>query len=95
VAIGAYPANAAAAIARLADDLGIDPAAMEVGVGDTRRVPQHLTAGSWGTAIAHLVEVRVEPTTCRIRVPRVVSVADCGRVASPVTAASQVRGGVV
>jgi len=47
---------------------------------------------SW---IAHFVEVRVEPTTCRIRVPRVVSVADCGRVASPVTAASQVRGGVV
>jgi xanthine dehydrogenase YagR molybdenum-binding subunit len=28
-------------------------------------------------------------------VPRVVSVVDCGRVASPVTAASQVRGGVV
>jgi xanthine dehydrogenase YagR molybdenum-binding subunit len=47
---------------------------------------------SW---IAHFVEVRVEPTTCRIRVPRVVSVADCGRVASPVTAASQVRGGVI
>ncbi|WP_144120785.1 xanthine dehydrogenase family protein molybdopterin-binding subunit [Catellatospora sichuanensis] len=47
---------------------------------------------SW---IAHFVEVRVEPSTCRIRVPRVVSVADCGRVASPVTAASQVRGGIV
>lgn len=47
---------------------------------------------SW---IAHFVEVHVEPTTCRIRVPRVVSVADCGRVASPVTAASQVRGGIV
>jgi Molybdopterin-binding domain of aldehyde dehydrogenase len=31
----------------------------------------------------------------RIRVPRVVSVADCGRVISPRTAASQVRGGVV
>jgi xanthine dehydrogenase YagR molybdenum-binding subunit len=45
--------------------------------------------------IAHFVEVRVEPTTCRIRVPRVVSVADCGRVASPVTATSQVRGGVI
>jgi xanthine dehydrogenase YagR molybdenum-binding subunit len=28
-------------------------------------------------------------------VPRVVSVVDCGRVVSPVTAASQVRGGVV
>jgi xanthine dehydrogenase YagR molybdenum-binding subunit len=158
----------------VADDLGVDPAVVEVCVGDTRRTPQHLTAGSWGTAtalpavhaalrrlrtrlllpetgsvdlctavaasgssrveveattvgagqptepvvdrlrkglvaivgpeypafvtfsyIAHFVEVRVEPTTCRIRVPRVVSVADCGRVASPVTAASQVRGGVI
>ena len=45
--------------------------------------------------IAHFVEVRVEPNTRRIRVPRVVSVADCGRVMSPRTAASQVRGGVV
>jgi xanthine dehydrogenase YagR molybdenum-binding subunit len=45
--------------------------------------------------IAHFVEVRIEPMTRRIRVPRVVSVADCGRVASPVTAASQIRGGVV
>ncbi|QRP48563.1 molybdopterin-dependent oxidoreductase [Amycolatopsis sp. FDAARGOS 1241] len=39
--------------------------------------------------------MRVEPTTRRIRVPRVLSVVDCGRVASPVTAASQVRGGAV
>ena len=45
--------------------------------------------------IAHFVEVRVEPGTRRVRVPRVVSVADCGRVMSPRTAASQVRGGVV
>jgi len=45
--------------------------------------------------IAHFVEVRVEPGTRRIRVPRVVSVADCGRVMNPRTAASQVRGGVV
>jgi xanthine dehydrogenase YagR molybdenum-binding subunit len=158
----------------IADDLGIEPTAVQVSVGDTRRAPQHLTAGSWGTVtalpavhaalrelrgrlslpqagpvdlraavaatgtarvdaeattmaqgqpadvavdrlrkgllaiagpeypefvtfsyIAHFAEVRVEPTTCRIRVPRVVSVADCGRVASPVTAASQVRGGVI
>ncbi|SMD22932.1 xanthine dehydrogenase family protein molybdopterin-binding subunit [Kibdelosporangium aridum] len=49
-------------------------------------------AFSWA---AHFVEVRVEPTTRRIRVPRVVSVVDCGRVASPTTAASQVRGAVV
>ncbi|MCF3934021.1 xanthine dehydrogenase family protein molybdopterin-binding subunit [Acuticoccus sp. M5D2P5] len=47
---------------------------------------------SW---IAHFVEVRVEPTTRRIRVPRVVSVADCGRVMNRRTATSQVAGGVV
>jgi xanthine dehydrogenase YagR molybdenum-binding subunit len=45
--------------------------------------------------IAHFAEIQIEPTTRRVRVPRMVSVADCGRVASPVTAASQVRGGVV
>jgi xanthine dehydrogenase YagR molybdenum-binding subunit len=44
---------------------------------------------------AHFVEVRVEETTRRARIPRVVSVVDCGRVVSPRTAASQVRGGVV
>lgn len=32
--------------------------------------------------IAHFVEVRIEPTTRRVRVPRVVSIADCGRLIS-------------
>lgn len=45
--------------------------------------------------IAHFVEVRIEPRTRRIRVPRVVSIADCGRVISPRTARSQIYGGVV
>jgi xanthine dehydrogenase YagR molybdenum-binding subunit len=45
--------------------------------------------------IAHFVEVHVERFTRRVRVARVVSVADCGRVVSPRTARSQVRGGVV
>ncbi len=45
--------------------------------------------------IAHFVEVHVEPGTRRVRVPRVVSIADCGRVISPRTAESQVRGGVI
>jgi xanthine dehydrogenase YagR molybdenum-binding subunit len=45
--------------------------------------------------IAHFVEVHIEPTTRRICVPRVVSVADCGRVVSPRTARSQVSGAVV
>ena len=156
--------------------LGVSAEKVIAIIGDTRAAPQHLTAGSWGTAsaipaaedaadamlkalaelspvafagrtpaeilkaagrrslevevqrkapgqpdaifgrlcaglpsmggpvygnyvtfsyIAHFVEVRIEPGTRRIRVPRVVSVADCGRVMSPRTAASQVRGGVV
>ncbi|MBB5696421.1 xanthine dehydrogenase family protein molybdopterin-binding subunit [Muricoccus pecuniae] len=201
VAIGAYKAATAPAVARLRllDDgtvtlgvgghemgqgmrtaiaavlqrrLGVDPGRITVEIGSTGATPQHLTAGSWGTAtvvpatdeacdallraldalpasrtpaerlraagraflevevsrrapgqpeavigrlatglpaaagpaypefvsfshVAHFVEVRVEPTTCRIRVPRIVSVADCGRVVSPRTAASQLRGGVV
>ncbi|MEJ1163973.1 xanthine dehydrogenase family protein molybdopterin-binding subunit [Variovorax sp. CCNWLW186] len=162
--------------------LGAPVAAVEIVLGDTTAAPQHLTAGSWGTAtalppvqeaaqrlmedlrqkaggqagaqpdangatavallrasgrpfaeaesrmrapgqpeqvfgrltgglpaaagpvypdfvafsfIAHFVEVRIEPTTRRIRVPRVLSVADCGTVASLRTARSQVEGGVV
>jgi xanthine dehydrogenase YagR molybdenum-binding subunit len=45
--------------------------------------------------IAHFAEVRIEPATRRVRVSRMLSVADCGRVSSPVTADAQVRGGVV
>ena len=157
-------------------ELDIDPAKLEIVLGDTSAAPQHVTAGSWGTAsaapvaekaarqvrdlvaglmgdrringnlheqlaqigradvavevsqvgpgqdekalgalrqvgfakagpaypdftsfsyAAHFVEVHVCPTTRRIRVPRVVSIADCGRVVSPRTAASQLHGGVV
>jgi xanthine dehydrogenase YagR molybdenum-binding subunit len=160
----------------LIEGLQLDPAKLEIVIGDTTAAPQHNTAGSWGTAsavpvaalavekmrasvaellegkklpgnlhsqlakvrrpfvevevtqlavgqdatvlkalpfggyavagpeypafttmsyIAHFVEVRIEPTTKRIRMPRAVSIADCGRVISPRTAESQVRGGVV
>lgn len=160
----------------LTRELGVDDRRLEVLIGDTTAAPQHLTAGSWGSAsalplvvqavarmraavaelldgrripgtlhqqiaavrrpylevevsqlgpgqdasalarmraggyavtgpaypdyttmsyVAHFVEVRVEPGTRRVRVPRVVSIADCGRVISPRTAASQLRGGVV
>jgi xanthine dehydrogenase YagR molybdenum-binding subunit len=159
----------------LASKLGVPPGRVTAILGDTQAAPQHVTAGSWGTAtaisaaaqaadellaalrklrrgrravppervlreagrpflevevrrippgvpdaafgqfeqgrvvvggpvypgfvafsfVAHFVEVRVEATTRRIRVPRVVSVADCGRVVSPRTARSQVVGGVV
>ena len=47
---------------------------------------------SW---VAHFAEVHVEPTTRRVRVHRVVSTVDCGRVVSRTTAESQVRGAVV
>jgi len=50
------------------------------------------SAWSW---IAHFAEVHVEASTGRVRVPRIVSVADCGRVMNQRTAVSQVRGGVV
>jgi xanthine dehydrogenase YagR molybdenum-binding subunit len=162
--------------AAVSSKLGVPAANVVAVIGDTRAAPQHMTAGSWGTASAipaaieaadamlealtklspdghlvrtpveilkaagraslevevrtkapgqpdevygriaagqlsfagpvypefvtfsysaHFVEVRVEQTTRRVRIPRVVSVIDCGRVISPRTAASQVRGGVV
>jgi xanthine dehydrogenase YagR molybdenum-binding subunit len=160
----------------VATKLGIPPRRITMEIGVTGGAPQHLTAGSWGTATAvpaaseaadamlkalaelgqgdpaqkkpaellraagrstlsveirrkgpgqpdevfkrlgsglvavigpsypefvsfsysvHFVEVRIEPTTRRIRVPRVASVLDCGRVVSPRTAKSQALGGVV
>lgn len=45
--------------------------------------------------IAHFIEVSVDPTTYQVRVPRAVSVVDCGRVLSPRTARSQVLGALV
>jgi xanthine dehydrogenase YagR molybdenum-binding subunit len=162
--------------ASLLRQLDINPDKLDLRIGDTSIVPQHVTAGSWGTAsvlpavdalaakmkaavvellgarqisgnlhrvlatvrrpyievevttlapgqdasalqglrtagyalagpeypqfttfsyIAHFAEVHVEPSTRRVRVPRIVSVADCGRVVSPRTAESQVRGGVI
>jgi xanthine dehydrogenase YagR molybdenum-binding subunit len=44
---------------------------------------------------AHFVEVRVNEDIGRIRVSRIVSVFDCGRIVSPKTARSQFIGGIV
>ncbi len=75
--------------------------------GQPEQVLQRLETGQVATAgpvypefvtmssIAHFVEVHIAPGTRRIRIPRVVSIADCGATVSPVTAVSQVRGGVV
>lgn len=43
----------------------------------------------------HFVEVRVDEELARLRVMRVVSVFDCGRIVNPTLAASQVKGGIV
>jgi xanthine dehydrogenase YagR molybdenum-binding subunit len=45
--------------------------------------------------IAHFAEVRINPRIPRVRVARIVSVVDCGRVISKRTARSQVYGGLV
>jgi xanthine dehydrogenase YagR molybdenum-binding subunit len=44
---------------------------------------------------AHFVEVRVNPGTRQVRVHRVVSVVDGGRIINPLTARSQIQGGVI
>jgi xanthine dehydrogenase YagR molybdenum-binding subunit len=44
---------------------------------------------------AHFIEVRVRPEIGKVRVSRVVSVFDCGRILSAKTARSQFMGGVV
>ncbi|MBM6581163.1 xanthine dehydrogenase family protein molybdopterin-binding subunit [Microvirga sp. BT689] len=44
---------------------------------------------------AHFVEVRVDEEIGRIRVSRVVSALDCGRIINPKTATSQIKGGIV
>lgn len=56
------------------------------------RPNQNLSFYSFG---AHFVEVRVDEQIGRLRVARIVSVLDCGRIINPKTAASQIRGGVV
>lgn len=44
---------------------------------------------------AHFVEVRVDPDTCEIRVPRALGVFGVGRAFNPKTARSQLMGGMV
>jgi xanthine dehydrogenase YagR molybdenum-binding subunit len=44
---------------------------------------------------AHFVEVRIDEPLGQIRVSRVVSAVDCGRIINPKTATSQIKGGIV
>lgn len=75
---------------------GQNPAALnamrKAGWGVAEAESWNVTALSY---IAHFVEIHIEPGTRRIRMPRSVSIADVGRVISPRTAMSQMRGGTV
>jgi isoquinoline 1-oxidoreductase subunit beta len=60
--------------------------------GRGRGIACHYTFGSY---VAHVVEVRAEPGSDRISVDRVVSAVDCGQVANLAGLEAQVEGGVI
>ena len=61
---------------------------------NTIRMPKTKTAAMYAYA-AHFAEVRVHPALGRVRVTRMVSRCDIGRVLNPMQARSQVLGGLV
>jgi xanthine dehydrogenase YagR molybdenum-binding subunit len=61
---------------------------------NTIRMPKTKTAATYAFA-AHFAEVRVRPDLGRIRVARMTSRVDIGRVLNPMQAKSQVMGGLV
>ena len=61
---------------------------------NTIRMPKTKTAAMYAFA-AHFVEVRVRPATGAVRVTRMLSRCDIGRVINPMGARSQVLGGLV
>jgi xanthine dehydrogenase YagR molybdenum-binding subunit len=56
---------------------------------------KHAKDRSYYSFGAHFVEVRIDEAIGRIRVSRVVSALDCGRIINPKTATSQIKGGIV
>ncbi|MDZ5699469.1 xanthine dehydrogenase family protein molybdopterin-binding subunit [Chelativorans sp. M5D2P16] len=86
----------------------IEVTASQLAPGQDASALEGFRAGSWAAGagseypgftsmsyIAQFVEIHIEPRTGRIRMPRVVSIADIGRVVSPRTAEGQMYGGVV
>ena len=63
--------------------------------GETKPVLGHNEKFSFHSSGAHFVEVRVKPEIGEVRVSRVVSVFDCGRILSAKTARSQFIGAIV
>jgi xanthine dehydrogenase YagR molybdenum-binding subunit len=64
-------------------------------VGETKPIFGHNDQYAFQSFGAHFIEVRVTEEIGRIRVSRIVSVFDCGRIISAKTARSQFIGGIV
>jgi xanthine dehydrogenase YagR molybdenum-binding subunit len=65
------------------------------GEGSTQPIFGHNKDFAFQSFGAHFVEVKVNPRIGRVRVSRVTSVFDCGRILSAKTARSQFMGGIV
>lgn len=85
------PAQSNLAPASLLAAAGVDEMVVE---GTSGGMPkgENLSYYSFG---AHFVEVRIDEAIGRLRVSRVVSALDCGRIINPVTATSQIKGGII
>jgi xanthine dehydrogenase YagR molybdenum-binding subunit len=59
------------------------------GMAETRKDRSYYSFG------VHFVEVRIDERLGQLRVSRIVSAVDCGRIINPKTATSQIRGGII
>lgn len=76
-------------IAKVFEDLGNYTV---IGKGSRMPNPEDLSVKTFG---AHFADVEVDPRTGEVRVEHIVAVHDIGRVIDPLTARSQVEGGVI
>jgi xanthine dehydrogenase YagR molybdenum-binding subunit len=78
-----------------ADLLSLDGRDSLEAQGQTAPIFGHNDQYAFQSFGAHFIEVRVQPDIGRVRVSRVVSVFDCGRILSSKTARSQFQGAIV
>jgi xanthine dehydrogenase YagR molybdenum-binding subunit len=68
------------------------PQSQIIGVGFRGPNPDNVSLNTWG---AQFAEVEVDTDTGEVRVLRIVAAHECGRVINPLTATSQIEGGVI
>ncbi|MFQ5694654.1 MAG: xanthine dehydrogenase family protein molybdopterin-binding subunit [Terriglobia bacterium] len=86
------PITEVAAELRFGFGSGPKPQNMLIGKGWRGPNPDDVTVNSWG---AQFAEVEVDTDTGEVRVLRVVAAHEVGRVLNPLTASSQIEGGVI